>query len=80
MAAHPWMPGSPCGPGCVAVGMPTVGRVRRFVRLARAVGVLLVMLLVAPLLVALPARGREGLVRLVFRAMIRSFGARVAVH
>lgn len=80
MAAHPWMPVSPCGPGCVAVRMPTVGRVRRFARLVRAVLVLLGSVLVSPLLVVLPARARELLVRQVFRGVLHAFGARVDVH
>jgi 1-acyl-sn-glycerol-3-phosphate acyltransferase len=60
--------------------MPTVGRVRRFVRLMSAAVVLLATLVVAPLLVVLPPGGREVLVRLVFRSMLRAFGARVDVH
>ena len=80
MAAHPWMPVSPCVPGCVAVRMPTVGRIRRGARLVRAVLVLLGSVLVAPLLVLLPARAREVLVRLVFRGVLHAFGARVEVH
>jgi len=80
MAAHPWMPASPCGPGCVAVRMPTVGRIRRAARLTRAVLVLLSSVLVAPLLVVLPAKAREVLVRLVFRGVLHAFGACVEVH
>ncbi|HEX4724152.1 MAG TPA: lysophospholipid acyltransferase family protein [Pseudonocardiaceae bacterium] len=80
MAIHPWMPGSPCGPGCVAMGMPTVGRVRRFVRLVRAAGALLLSLVVSPLLVVLPPKGREVLVRRVFLAVLHALGARIDVR
>ncbi len=78
MAAHPWMPGSPCGPGCVAGTMPTVGRLRRCTRLFRAVGALLTGLLVSPLLVLL--RNREPLVRFVFRSVLHALGATVEVY
>jgi 1-acyl-sn-glycerol-3-phosphate acyltransferase len=78
MSAHPWMPSSPCGPGCVASAMPTVGRIRRCIRLVRAVGALLTGLLVAPLLVLLP--NRESLVRFVFRSVLHALGATVEVH
>jgi 1-acyl-sn-glycerol-3-phosphate acyltransferase len=60
--------------------MPMVSRVRRFVRLVRAAGVLLASLVVSPLLVVLPGRVREVLVRLVFRGMLHAFGIRVEVH
>jgi 1-acyl-sn-glycerol-3-phosphate acyltransferase len=58
--------------------MPTVGRLRRGIRLARAVGALLTGLLVAPLLVLLP--NREPLVRFVFRSVLHALGATVEVH
>jgi 1-acyl-sn-glycerol-3-phosphate acyltransferase len=78
---NPWIPSSPCGPGCVGAAARPVGRIRVAVRLARALGVLLVALLVlAPLSAVVPERTRESLVRWVFAAMLRAFGARLEVR
>jgi 1-acyl-sn-glycerol-3-phosphate acyltransferase len=77
---HPWMPVSPCGPGCTTVTMPTVGRFRRAFRLARAVAAVLSAVLALPLLVALRGRSREALVRGVFRAVLHALGATMEVH
>ncbi|HEV7648626.1 MAG TPA: lysophospholipid acyltransferase family protein [Actinophytocola sp.] len=76
---HAWFPTSPCGPGCLPGREPTVGRVRRVWRLAAVVLVVLVSLLT---LVALPlagARGREWLVRSVFRGVLLAMGVRLVV-
>jgi 1-acyl-sn-glycerol-3-phosphate acyltransferase len=78
--AHAWMPTSPCGPGCVAATMPTVGRVRTAVRLTGVACVLLSGLLCAPLLVLFGARRREAMARKVFRGVLRALGARLEVH
>ncbi|HEX4226675.1 MAG TPA: lysophospholipid acyltransferase family protein [Pseudonocardiaceae bacterium] len=78
--AHAWMPTSPCGPGCHAATMPTVGRIRRFSRLARAALVLLASLALAPLLIVLRGRSRSAMLRWVFTSMLRAFGAKLEVH
>ena len=77
--SHAWFPASPCGPGCLPGREPTVGRVRRWWRLTAVVLVVLVALLT---LVALPvagARGREWLVRTVFRGVLAAMGVRLVV-
>jgi 1-acyl-sn-glycerol-3-phosphate acyltransferase len=78
--AHPWQPVSPCGPGCVAGAMPTVAWPRRTVRLTRVAFAVLGGVLVLPLLAVLGARGREVLVRGVFRSVLRALGGRLDVH
>jgi 1-acyl-sn-glycerol-3-phosphate acyltransferase len=78
--AHPWMPTSPCGPGCLAATMPTVGRIRTGLRLVRLVGALVSCPLVAPLLVLFGGRRREALARKVFLAVLHAVGARIEVH
>ena len=77
--SHAWFPTSPCGPGCLAGREPTVGRVRRVWRLLAVVLVVLVSLLA---MIALPLagpRGREWLVRAVFRGVLLAMGVRLAV-
>jgi 1-acyl-sn-glycerol-3-phosphate acyltransferase len=76
---HAWMPTSPCGPGCLTGGEPVVGRVRAAGRLARAAGVLLGAVAAAPVLPLLGRRGRQWLVRKVFRALLGAFGVRLTV-
>lgn len=78
--AHAWMPASPCGPGCHAATMPTVGRFRRFTRLTAAALVLLAALALAPLLIVLRGRSRTATLRWVFTSMLRAFGAELEVH
>lgn len=78
--AHAWMPSSPCGPGCVAATMPTVGRFRRLLRLTGVAWVLLSGLVCAPLLVLLGTRRREAMARKVFRGVLRALGATLDVH
>jgi 1-acyl-sn-glycerol-3-phosphate acyltransferase len=76
---HAWFPTSPCGPGCLAGREARVGRVRRVVRLTSVVGVVLGALLLLPVLPLVGARGREWLVRAVFRGVLRAMGVRLAV-
>jgi 1-acyl-sn-glycerol-3-phosphate acyltransferase len=76
---HAWFPASPCGPGCLAGREPLVGRVRRWWRLTAVVLVVLGALLTLVLLPLAGARGREGLVRLVFRGVLRAMGVRLEV-
>jgi len=76
-----WVPASPCGPGCVGASAPTVGRPRAYWRMARAVSVLLAALFVlAPLSGVVGDRTREALVRWVFGALLRAFGAKLEVR
>lgn len=78
---NPWLPVSPCGVGCVGQAMPTVGRIRRAVRLCRALLVLLVAApVLAPLSTVLGDGARDSLIRWVFAAMLRAFGARLEVY
>jgi len=58
---------------------PTVGRVWRAFRLARACCVLIAALLLLPLLLIVRASARQSLLRWVFRAMLRAFGVRLMV-
>jgi 1-acyl-sn-glycerol-3-phosphate acyltransferase len=60
--------------------MPTVGRLRRVVRLVRVVGALLSAVLSVPLLVVLGGKRREALVRGVFLGVLHALGARLEVH
>jgi 1-acyl-sn-glycerol-3-phosphate acyltransferase len=76
---HAWFPASPCGPGCLPGREPLVGRLRRAWRLTAVVLVVLGALLVVPVLPLVGARGREWLVRLVFRGVLRAMGVRLAV-
>jgi 1-acyl-sn-glycerol-3-phosphate acyltransferase len=77
--SHAWFPSSPCGPGCLAGREPTVGRVRRGWRLVAVVLVVVVSLIAMIVLPVLGARGREWLVRAVFRGVLLALGVRLAV-
>lgn len=77
---HPWMPVSPCGPGCVATPHPTVGRITRYGRLVRAIMVLLFAMLGAPLLLVMTSSLRQRFVRRIFRRMLDAFGTRIELH
>jgi 1-acyl-sn-glycerol-3-phosphate acyltransferase len=77
--SHAWFPTSPCGSGCLAGREPRVGRVRRVVRLTSVAGVVLGALLLLPVLPLVGSRGREWLVRAVFRGVLRAMGVRLAV-
>ena len=74
------MPTSPCGDGCLTEDGPTVGFPRRVLRFTCAISVVMAALLTAPLLLVLCGRGRERLVRTIFRAVLRSFGVKLSVH
>ncbi|MFC6094160.1 lysophospholipid acyltransferase family protein [Saccharothrix lopnurensis] len=77
MSAHPWMPVSPCGEGCVDRSSPSVGPLRAVWRAVAALAVLLCGAVVAP--AALVARGgaREALLRRWFRVLLGAFGVRL---
>lgn len=76
---HAWMPTSPCGPGCVGGQEPTVGRVRRIWRLTAVVLVVFASLLAVPVLPVVGGRGREWIVRVIFRAVLLAVGAKLVV-
>jgi 1-acyl-sn-glycerol-3-phosphate acyltransferase len=77
---HAWMPASPCGTDCLTGGEPTVGRLRAAGRLAAAAAVVLASVLIAPLLPIAGRRGRQLLVRTIFRAVLRAFGVTLRVR
>ncbi|MEU0536333.1 lysophospholipid acyltransferase family protein [Amycolatopsis tolypomycina] len=76
--SHAWMPSSPCGDGCLTADDPVVGFWRRALRFAAAISVVLAALVSAPVLLVAP--GRERLLRLIFRGMLRAFGVRLDVR
>jgi 1-acyl-sn-glycerol-3-phosphate acyltransferase len=76
---HAWFPTSPCGPGCLPGREPVVGRVRRWWRLTAVVLVVLAALLTFVLLPLAGSRGREWLVRTVFRGVLLAVGVRLVV-
>ncbi|GAA0263335.1 lysophospholipid acyltransferase family protein [Saccharothrix mutabilis subsp. mutabilis] len=79
MSAHPWMPVSPCGDGCVDHSSARVGVVRVVLRVVGALVVLLSGILVAPAVLVARGRTRGVLLRSWFRVLLRSFGARLRV-
>ncbi|WP_306747376.1 lysophospholipid acyltransferase family protein [Saccharothrix yanglingensis] len=79
MSAHPWMPVSPCGDGCVDRSTPTVGGFRAFLRGFAALVVLLSGALVVCAVLVLRGGARQSLLRGWFRALLRAFGARLRV-
>lgn len=78
-AAHPWLPSSPCGDGCLPPpgAVPSVSRVRRLWRLCAVVRVLLGGIVVALVLPLLSAAGRERALRAWFARMLAALGIRV---
>jgi 1-acyl-sn-glycerol-3-phosphate acyltransferase len=77
--SHAWMPTSPCGDGCVSGAPQEVNGFRQIWRAVTAVAAILCGATVA-LALLLPARQRESVVRLWFRAVLRAFGVRLEVH
>ncbi|MDS0138248.1 MULTISPECIES: lysophospholipid acyltransferase family protein [unclassified Amycolatopsis] len=76
--SHAWMPASPCGDGCLTTDDPVVGFPRRILRFAAAISVVVAALVSAPLLLVAP--GRQRLLRLIFRGMLRAFGVRLDIR
>ncbi len=72
------MPSSPCGDGCLTADDPVVGLPHRALRFAAASSVVLAALVSAPLLLVVP--GRERLLRLIFRGVLRAFGVRLDIR
>jgi 1-acyl-sn-glycerol-3-phosphate acyltransferase len=80
MSRHPWLPASPCGAGCLTPGATTVALPRRLLRFGAAGAVVLLAFAVLPVLLVSRGDVRDGLVRLVFQAVLRAFGVRLMVH
>ena len=76
--SHAWMPSSPCGDGCLTADDPMVGFPRRILRFVAASFAVLSALLSTPLLLVAP--GRERLLRLIFRGVLRAFGVRLDIR
>ncbi|QKV75600.1 1-acyl-sn-glycerol-3-phosphate acyltransferase [Amycolatopsis sp. Hca4] len=76
--SHAWMPASPCGDGCLTADDPVVGLPRRVLRFAAAISVVVAALVSAPLLLVAP--GRDRLLRLIFRGVLRAFGVRLDIR
>lgn len=77
MSAHPWMPVSPCGDGCVDRLTPSVGAPRAAWRVCAALTVLLCGVVVAGVALVTRGRVREALLRRWFRALLGAFGVRL---
>jgi 1-acyl-sn-glycerol-3-phosphate acyltransferase len=77
---HAWWPHSPCGTGCLGGQEPTVGRIRRTLRIAGVVTVVLLSLLGVVLLPVVGPKGRNWLTRAIFRGVLLAVGVRLVVH
>jgi 1-acyl-sn-glycerol-3-phosphate acyltransferase len=80
VAAHSWMPVSPCGESCLTAAAPAVALPRRVLRVCAAIVVVLGALLLAPALLVLGQRLRDRLLRSVFGGVLHAFGVRLVVH
>ncbi|HEX7661517.1 MAG TPA: lysophospholipid acyltransferase family protein [Pseudonocardiaceae bacterium] len=79
MSTHAWFPTSPCGPGCLHTPAPTVPKSVCVRRLVAAGLMVLVIMLVAPVTMALGRRARLAVIRVLFRMMLAAFGVRIEV-
>jgi 1-acyl-sn-glycerol-3-phosphate acyltransferase len=79
--AHPWMPVSPCGDGCLPApgAVPVVGRVRRLWRLLAAAAMLLAGAVLAAALPWLRPAGRERALRAWFRALLKALRIQLVI-
>ncbi|EQD81576.1 1-acyl-sn-glycerol-3-phosphate acyltransferase [Saccharopolyspora erythraea NRRL 2338] len=77
---HPWMPTSPCGPGCLPQRPSRVAPPRVALRLGHALCVLVGGIGIAVVISVLPGPARRRLVREWFRALLRAFGVRLVVR
>lgn len=73
---HPWMPPSPCGPGCLppADAVPSVARTRWLLRLLAVAATLLAALALVAVLPLLGPAGRARTMRTWYRALLRALG------
>lgn len=78
---HPWMPVSPCGPGCLppADAVPTVARIRWLLRLLAVMATLLAALALVAVLPLLGPQGRGQTVRTWCRALLRALQVQLEV-
>ncbi len=79
--AHPWMPVSPCGDGCLppAGAVPVVGRARQLWRLLAAAAMLLAGAALAAALPWLGPAGREWTLQAWFRALLTALRIQLVV-
>ena len=77
---HPWMPWSPCGPGCLPPRPDRVAAPRVALRLGSACCLLLAGIGMVVAVSVLPWRAGRRLIRAWFRALLRAFGVRLIVH
>lgn len=73
-----WLPRSDCGPRCLPPpgAVPAVGPLRLAGRLAGVLGVLVAALATLPVLLISPPAGRNRIVRLLARGLLRTLGVR----
>lgn len=78
---HPWMPVSPCGPGCLppADTVPTVARIRWLLRLLAIGATLLAALALVAVLPLLGPAGRERTMRTWYRLVLRALRVQLEV-
>lgn len=79
--AHPWMPVSPCGDGCLPAArtLPAAGRVRQLLRLTGAALLLLAGAVLALALPLLRPDGRERVLLAWSRALLRALRVRLEI-
>lgn len=79
--AHPWMPVSPCGDGCLppAGAVPAVGQVRRALRLLGAAAIVLAGVALAAIIGLLGRADRERVLRAWFRALLAALRIRLVI-
>jgi 1-acyl-sn-glycerol-3-phosphate acyltransferase len=77
---HAWMPVSPCGPGCLGGQEPTVGRVRRTLRITAVVVVVLLSLVSLLVLPFIGGRGRSWVTKAIFRGVLLAMGVKLVAH
>ena len=80
MNRHAWWPASPCGTGCLGGQEPTVGRLRRALRITALITVVLFSFLSLVFLPVIGKRGRNWLTRAIFRGVLFAMGVRLEVH
>ena len=81
VAAHPWMPVSSCGDGCLpsAGAVPAAGRGRLLLRITAAAATVLAGAMLAAVVPLLRPTGRERVLRVWFRTLLAALQIRLAV-
>jgi 1-acyl-sn-glycerol-3-phosphate acyltransferase len=77
---HAWFPHSPCGTGCLGGQEPTVGRLRRGLRITALITVVLFSFLGLVFLPVIGRKGRNWLTRAIFRGVLLAMGVRLEVR